>query len=255
MNQGEAAESLVRMSLNGVETLVRISGSGVKGAVALMYALSKDNKQLKGKTSLKSMLKSGKELKVFSIREKDFEKFVKQAKKYGILYSALLDKKGKNLDGLVDIMVRAEDAPRINRIVDRFNLVSFDEAKIRAEINKDKVDKIKQEGLKKGVEVNDINDSNFVNEILNRNDNKENKEIANPFLAGMEKSSPSEPLLKSKKNLEVTSKVNKPSVRETIKKIKEEIKQGKTNNTYDRGKTTIYSDKKNKSKRSTKKVR
>ena len=136
MNQGEAAESVVRMMLNGTETLVKISGTGIKGAVALLYAYSKENKQLKGKTSLKNMLKSGKELKVFTIKEKDFKKFVEQAKKYGILYCALLDKKGTNLDGFVDIMVRAEDAPRINRIVERFNLVSFDEAKIKAEIKK-----------------------------------------------------------------------------------------------------------------------
>ena len=117
MNQGEAAESVVRMMLNGTETLVKISGTGIKGAVALLYAYSKENKQLKGKTSLKNMLKSGKELKVFTIKEKDFKKFVEQSKKYGILYCALLDKKGTNLDGFVDIMVRAEDAPRINRIV------------------------------------------------------------------------------------------------------------------------------------------
>lgn len=226
MNQGEAAESVVRMMLNGTETLVKISGTGIKGAVALLYAYSKENKQLKGKTSLKNMLKSGKELKVFTIKEKDFKKFVEQSKKYGILYCALLDKKGTNLDGFVDIMVRAEDAPRINRIVERFNLVSFDEAKIKAEINKDKVEKMMKESKEKGVEVKDINDSKFVDEILGRNINKEKNETSNPSLAGMEKSNPSVPSSKSRKNLEGSSK--RTSVRKVLKEIRKDIENRNT---------------------------
>lgn len=223
MNQGEAAESIVRMSLNGVETFVRISGAGIKGAIALMYAYSKDNKQLKGKTSLKNMLRSGKELKVFTIKEKDFKKFVEQARKYGILYCSLLDKKGTNLDGYVDIMVRAEDAPRINRIVERFNLVSFDEAKIKAGLNKDKLKKMQKEGLEKGTEIKDINDSKFVDEILGRNINKENIETSNPSLAGMEKGGPSVPSSKNRKSLEESSK--KTSVRKELKEIRKNIEK------------------------------
>ena len=209
MNQGEAAESVVRMSLNGTEMLVRVTGTGLKGAVALMYALYKDNKQLSGKTNLSNMLKSGKELKVFSIKEKDLEKFVKQAKKYGVLYSALLDKKGTNLDGMVDIMVRAEDAPKINRIVERFNLTTWDEAKIKAVIEKDKQAKILKEE-----KVKDIDDSSLVDEILGRTNNKE-------------KESPLEPLSKNKKNLEVNSK---KSVRAELKQIiKEQKEKGELN--------------------------
>lgn len=47
--------------LNRTETLVKISSTGIKGAIALLYAYSKENKQLKGKTSLKNMLKSSKD--------------------------------------------------------------------------------------------------------------------------------------------------------------------------------------------------
>ena len=220
MNQGEAAESVVRMSLNGTEMLVKVTGTGLKGAVALMYALYKDNKQLSGKTNLSNMLKSGKELKVFSIKEKDLEKFVKQAKKYGVLYSALLDKKGTNLDGMVDIMVRAEDAPKINRIVERFNLTTWDEAKIKAVIEKDKQAKILKEE-----KVKDIDDSSLVDEILGRTNNKE-KEL-NPNSALMEKESPLEPLSKNKKNLEANSK---KSVRAELKQIiKEQKEKGELN--------------------------
>ena len=115
---GDAAESIVRMSLQGLEVAVKLSGSGAKNVAAIMIAMLKDQKQTKGKTRLTSMLKSGKELKVFTVKEEDLRKFTEEAKRYGVLFCALKGK-GKSLDGMVDIMVRAEDASKINRIVDR----------------------------------------------------------------------------------------------------------------------------------------
>ena len=49
-----------------------------------------------------------------------FDLFVKEAKKYGVLYNVLIDKKQSKKDGMVDIIVRAEDAAKINRIFERF---------------------------------------------------------------------------------------------------------------------------------------
>jgi hypothetical protein len=62
---------------------------------------------------LEGLLRSGKELKVFAVRNEDLNKFAMEAKRYGVLYCALRDK--KSLDGMCDIMVRAEDASKINR--------------------------------------------------------------------------------------------------------------------------------------------
>ena len=70
---GDAAESIIRMSLQGVEVVAKISGSGAKNVAAMLYAIMKDKQQVRGKTNLVNMMKSGKELKVFSI-EKDFLK-------------------------------------------------------------------------------------------------------------------------------------------------------------------------------------
>ena len=44
----------------------RITGSGAKDIAALLYAIMKDKTKTSGKTNLTNMLKSGKELKVFS---------------------------------------------------------------------------------------------------------------------------------------------------------------------------------------------
>ena len=66
----------------------------------------KDKKQTKGKTKVVNMIKSGKTLKIFSIKQEDLEIFAKEAKIYGIQYCALMNRKNKDLDGMVDIMVK-----------------------------------------------------------------------------------------------------------------------------------------------------
>ena len=82
---GDAAESIVRMSLQALEVAVKLSGSGAKNVAAIMIAMLKDQKQTKGKTRLTNMLKSGKELKVFTVKEEDLRKFTEEAKRYGVL--------------------------------------------------------------------------------------------------------------------------------------------------------------------------
>ena len=114
-SSGEAAEQVVRMTLNGVEVAAKISGKAAERLAVLLYAVLKDQKKTRGKTRLNSMLRSGKELKVFAIGDRDLEKFCREAKKYGILYCVLKDKTAN--DGHTDVFVRAEDASKINRIL------------------------------------------------------------------------------------------------------------------------------------------
>ena len=122
MNQsGDAAEQVVRMSLEGVEVAAKVTGSAAKEiAVMLIAALKSKNSTLKprGKARLVSMLKSGKPLEIFSVKESDLQKFVKGAKQYGIVYCVLRNTKNSP-DGLVDVMVKADDAPKISRLVER----------------------------------------------------------------------------------------------------------------------------------------
>ena len=115
---GDAAEQVVRMSLEGAEVAARITGQGAKQVALLLYAVLKDQKKTKGKARLTSMLRTGKELKVFAVEDKDLVKFSRAAKQYGVLYCVLKDRDAK--DGLTDVMVRAEDASKVNRIFERF---------------------------------------------------------------------------------------------------------------------------------------
>lgn len=143
---GEAGEQMVRMSLNGVEVAAKITGAGAKHLAVLLCAILKEQDRTKGAARLSSMLRSGKELKVFTVKQSDLKTFAKEARRYGVLYCAL---KGirKSPDGMVDIMVRAEDASKINRIVERFELAAVDKASIRNEIAKGREEKAAQAGM------------------------------------------------------------------------------------------------------------
>ena len=68
---GDAAEQIVKMSLNGVEVAAKITGTGAKELAMMIYAILKDQKKTKGKTRLTSMLRSEKPLKVFAVKDSE----------------------------------------------------------------------------------------------------------------------------------------------------------------------------------------
>ena len=127
-NGGDAAEQVVRLSLEGFEVAAKLTGSAAKNVALLLVSVLKQEQQTKGKARLTNMIKSGKELKVFSIPNKDLAQFTKQAKRYGVLYCVLRDKSAKGDDVPVDIIARAEDASKIQRIVERFEIGKVDKA-------------------------------------------------------------------------------------------------------------------------------
>lgn len=130
---GEAADQVVRMALQTGEVALKITGQGAKQLAALLYAILKGQKKTKGRTRLESMVRTGKPLTVFSVRESDVKEFVKDARRYGVLYCAVRNPR-RGRDGMVDMIVREEDASRINRIVERFKFASVREvAKIQTE--------------------------------------------------------------------------------------------------------------------------
>lgn len=120
---GDAAESIVRLSMEGIEAALRITGSGAKGLAMVIIALLQSNDSLrnKGRTRLKTMLKSGKPTAVFAVKNYDLEAFMASAKKYGILYAVIRDPNGMDHD-VTDVIVKSEDAGRVNRLVEKFDL-------------------------------------------------------------------------------------------------------------------------------------
>ena len=211
MNQSsDAAEQIVRMSLEGFEVAAKVTGSGAKNIAVLLYTIMKNKEQTSGKSKLSSMLKSGKPLTIFTIKKDDLAKFQQEAKRYGILYCALVDKKDKSKDGIVDIVVRKEDSARINRIVERFKFAEFNKAEIISSIekNRESVNKGKQQNPKSRVKKKEDNS-------------------LNPHLAKTEKSPLSKPFSEVQKTSPIKGnnlKSKKPSVRAKLNDYKKEIK-------------------------------
>jgi len=193
-----------------------------------LYAVLRDQKKTRGKTRLEGLLRSGKELKVFAVKNEDLKRFTEEAKRYGVLYSALRDK--KSLDGMCDIMVRAEDASKINRIVERFKLATVDTASIKSEIEKARAAKqIEKTPVEKDTPAEKSADD-FLNDIMARTDQTEPKAPQtynlNPTTATTEKSLPSEPISgRSESSAEGISEPERKSVRQELREIRESRKE------------------------------
>ncbi len=216
----DAAEQIVRMSLEGFQVTAKVVGSGAKDVAALLIAIMKDKRKTAGKTNLTNMLKSGKELKVFSVRKDELKKFTEEAKRYGVLYSLLLNKKDKSSDSIVDIMVRSEDAAKINRIVEKFKLSSYDETTIRSEIEKSINDRTSKD---RGVKTKPIEEKQ--KEEQQTAPIRKEEQSLNPHLAKTEKNPQSKPSSKMLKTSDQGTKLkDKPSVKEKLNKAKEEVK-------------------------------
>lgn len=208
-NGGDAAEQMVRISLEGFEVVAKIAGAGAKEITVALIAALKNETKTKGKARLTGMLKSGKELKVFSVQNKDLKKFTKEAKRYGVLYTVLKDRSNHSDTATVDIIARAEDAAKIQRIMERFELATVDRGQVMTSIEKTR-------------EKATIKDraTALVEEIL-KDESDKKPELLNPGKAGKEKDRPSVRNSDGRERFKDDTK--KPSVRVKLQKYREEL--------------------------------
>ena len=220
---GDAAEQIVRLSLEGTEVALKLTGSAAKNIAAMIYAVLKnrDKNKTKGRQRLTAMLKSGKELKVFTVSEEHLKQFATEAKRYGVVYCALRGKE-KSADGMVDIMVRAEDASKINRIVERFKLATVDTASIKRDIEQAKTEKTAPSAPAQEKPDKEADDR-LLDDLMGAPIQKEENSPPNPEAAKSEKPRPSAPISKKQsRTAEGTVKPpeERPSVREELREIK-----------------------------------
>ena len=211
---GDAAEQVVRMSLEGVEVAARITGTGAKNIAILLAAVLKEEQKTKGKARLTNMLKSGKELKVYTIQNQDLKKFSEEAKRYGVLYCVLKDKNDKSDTAVVDVIARAEDASKIQRITERFQLATVDTATVMGGVrDRDAMFPARQTPVKERLGI----EKNAEPEMTARDGAKRD-----PSPAKTEKSPLSEPDSKqeNRSNGSATGLNSKPSVREKLNDYK-----------------------------------
>lgn len=236
---GDAAEQIVKMSLNGVEVAAKITGAGAKELAMMIYAILKDQKKTKGKTRLTNMLRSEKPLKVFAVKDSELQLFCKEAKKYGVLYCVLKDKDAN--DGLTDIMVRAEDASKINRIFERFKLATVDVGEVKSEIERQRQEQAQQ---KKDGEIptpertqTEERTDAFLDQLMAKPPNAPEQQNENPTDGRVAKSRQSEPTSATREGPTRGTLDPRPSVREELKQIRAEQSQMAGNPPKDKSKS------------------
>lgn len=115
----EPADQIVRYSLEGTEVALKLTGTAAEHFAMFAYAVLKDQKKTHGKTKLVRLLKEGKPLKFFTLPEDRMREFAREARRHGLLFVPMRDKSNP---GVIEIAVCAQDAAKINRIMDRMCL-------------------------------------------------------------------------------------------------------------------------------------
>ncbi len=119
---GEVADLMVKEGIQITESAAKLAGLGAKNLAAIIMALLQEDNKLQGKTNLKQLLKSDKPLCILQIKEQDIHKFNKEAKKYGVLFTAVADKTHQS--EFCDIIAKQEDVAKLNYIMEKMGYAS-----------------------------------------------------------------------------------------------------------------------------------
>lgn len=119
---GEVADLMVKEGIQITESAAKLTALGAKNLAAIIIALMKEDNKLQGKTNLKQLLKADKPLCILQIKEKDISKFNQEAKKYGVLFTAVTDK--TNNSGLCDVIAKQDDVTKLNYIMEKLGYAS-----------------------------------------------------------------------------------------------------------------------------------
>lgn len=235
---GDAADQIVKYSMEGLEAggklafdgadkILRLSGRGAQHLAAFFYAVLTDNKKSMGRTRVVRMLKENKPLKFFTVPQNRLKEFCEEGKKRGLLYVIIKDKKDPET---CEIMVYADDAAKVNRVMDKMNL-DFTAAE-SGQLTHEVADEVIQD-MPVRTETVQTPEGEIQFEIFDSEQdfNFDIPETGNFTQAQEEDArSPSEPFLRSSGTSTGQEKTEKPSVREELKEIKEEQKEKQKQN-------------------------
>ncbi len=226
----DAADQVVRMSLNGAEAALKVTGAGAKQAVILITKALKstvnETHRTKGSIRLINLMRSGKKLDVTEVADKDLKAFCTEAKKYGVLYTVLKDRDAK--DGKTEIMYKSEDKEKLGRIFKKLGMSTVDMAQVKDEITPDLTGQKPPERTA----PEKSNPDKFLEELMKKpNPTKEDGQTKNPTQARTAKNDLSEPISKNKKATSKELSSDEPvsggrrSVRKELAEIKDEMEK------------------------------
>jgi len=112
----EAADLVVKESIQATESAVKLAGSGLKNVAALLLALAKQDQKVVGQTSAKRLARDPAPAEVIPLKKKDMAQFRKLAREYGILYF-FAQKKG-NESGFINVVSNQNYAAQLNAVME-----------------------------------------------------------------------------------------------------------------------------------------
>ncbi len=113
---GDVADLMVKEGIQLTEESIKLLAAGSKNLAAFLLALAKDGKKLVGKTHMARLLREGKELKVFHIKESDLLDFRAFSKK-NVLFAVVKDHQRD--DGIVDLITNTDFVSQVNHFMER----------------------------------------------------------------------------------------------------------------------------------------
>lgn len=114
---GEAADLVMKEGVQISEEAIKLLAQGAKNLAALLYALAKDQKKLYGKVNMNRLLSEQRPIEVLPLRTEDFDEFKRRAKKVGLLFSTILDKKGD--EPYLEILTNIDHLSQANYILEQ----------------------------------------------------------------------------------------------------------------------------------------
>ena len=114
---GEAADLVMKEGVQISEEAIKLLARGAKNLAALLYALAKDQKKLYGKVSMNRLLSEQRPIEVLPLRTEDFDEFKRRAKKVGLLFAAIENKKGEA--PYLDVLTNIDHLSQANYILEQ----------------------------------------------------------------------------------------------------------------------------------------
>ena len=111
----EAADVVVRESLQATEAAAKLTLEGMKNVAALLLAIAKQEMKVVGQTTAKRLARDPAPAVVIPIKAEDKAKFQKLAKEFGVLYF-FAQKKG-NDNGMLNVVSNENYAALLNAIM------------------------------------------------------------------------------------------------------------------------------------------
>ena len=107
------------LHIGGRGSCPEIIGPGGKELCSVCLCGPEGSEKNKGKTRLVRMLKEQRPLKFFTVPSGQMRQFSQEAKKRGLLFVPIRNKQNP---GEIELVVFADDAAKVNRVMDRLNL-------------------------------------------------------------------------------------------------------------------------------------